>query len=217
MGGKTKATSKGSPELIFLLASGGHVCPSQQLCERVAGLPIELGIDFAQDNLWRLQGQYSDFRRRRGSGRQRSNGESHERDCDQLAAIHRLGGSKCNSARRTFCTWVNCWRQLHVCPGTNAAVSVECEGAAGRPVTTEVEANLHQASGLNVDWWKRPLLGRLDGEALEIPAGTGSIRSGSVNRTVLVNDDSYPHFDMPNDGSTGAHGNFRDHRMLCRW
>ena len=86
-----------------------------------------------------------------------------------------------------------------------------------RPVATEVEPNLHQAPGRSVHRWKRPFLGRLDGESLEIPARTGSIRDGGEHRTVLVDDDSHPHFDVSAEGSTGAPRNVRDHLMERRW
>ena len=82
-----------------------------------------------------------------------------------------------------------------------------------RPVATEVEPNLHQASGRSVHRWKRPFLGCLDGESLEIPARTGSIHDGARHRTVLVDDYSHPHFDVSAEGSTGAPGNVRDHLM----
>jgi len=84
-------------------------------------------------------------------------------------------------------------------------------------VASEVESNLHHAPGRGVDRWKRPLLGRLNGEALEIPARPSSIQSGGIHRTVLGDDDSHPHFDMSADGSMGAVRNFRDHLVERRW
>src|SRR6202522_2116651 len=82
-----------------------------------------------------------------------------------------------------------------------ATASVEGYGMARGTVASEVESNLHHAPGRGVDRWKRPLLGRLNGEALEIPARPSSIQSGGIHRTVLGDDDSHPHFDMSADGS----------------
>src|ERR1019366_7395364 len=110
-------------------------------------------------------------------------------------------GPQPDECRFFFLDNSRCCSAAHRCRGalraaTVATVLVECDGTARRPVATKVEANLHQASGLSVDRWKRPFLGRLDGEAPDIPAGTDSIRSGGEHRTVLVDDDSHPHFDM---------------------
>jgi hypothetical protein len=51
---------------------------------------------------------------------------------------------------------------------------------------------------------------RLDRESLEIAARTGSICDGGEHRTVLVDDDSYPHLDVTADALTGASRNLGD-------
>src|ERR1039458_2181050 len=96
---------------------------------------------------------------------------------------------------------------------TAATVLVECDGTPRRPVATEVESDLHQAPGRSVHRWKRPFFSRLGGESLEIAARTGSIRDGGEHRTILVDDDPHPYFDVSADGSTGALRNIRDHLM----
>ena len=65
-------------------------------------------------------------------------------------------------------------------PSSNAfsAALAECDDTPRRPVATEVEPNLHHTPGRSVRRRKRPFLGRLDSESLEIPALTGSIRDG---------------------------------------
>src|SRR6516225_2051547 len=87
------------------------------------------------------------------------------------------------------------------------------DGMPRRPVASEVEPNLHHAPRRSVRRRKRPFLGRLDGDSLEIVARTGSIRDGGEDRTVWVYDDSHPYSDVSADGSTGAPWNIRKFLM----
>src|SRR5215813_10252034 len=83
----------------------------------------------------------------------------------------------------------------------NCHALVQRNGAPGNSIATEVEPHLHDASGRSFNRWKCPLLGRLDGESLEIPAGPRAIGGGGEDRTVLIDDDPNPDFDVSADSA----------------
>ena len=82
-----------------------------------------------------------------------------------------------------------------------------------RAVAAEVESNLQGAPGRSVDGWKRPFLRRLEREPLEIAARAAPINDSGSDRTIPVDEDSHPYFDVSPDGSARMPGDFGGHLM----
>lgn len=72
-------------------------------------------------------------------------------------------------------------------------------GMPRRTLAGEVEAHELESRARRVQRRKRPLLGGLDGQLLEIPAGTGLIDERRENATLFVNNQPHRHPDMTAD------------------
>src|SRR5689334_23476801 len=90
------------------------------------------------------------------------------------------------------------------------STSLDLYGPARRTLAGKVESHELEARARRVHRRKRPFLGRLDCQPLEIPAGTGLIHESREDATLFVNNQPDRHPYVSADAFTDMRRDVRD-------